>query len=226
MAPKIVETTRRGRGRPPVFDRDAALKEAMKLFWERGYQGTSFDDLIAAMGISASSFYNSFGSKEALYCEATQSYLAMSSGWFFGILNDESSDTRTAFSRLFAATADEFTRGDHPPGCMISLACTQTPPALENIREMMAEHRAFSEGAMADRIRKGIADGDVPDDTDVEMLAAYYGAVGRGLAVQARDGASRKKLAEIGRLAMRAWPAGKAVRQTKPMKSKGARRAR
>jgi AcrR family transcriptional regulator len=198
----------------------------MKLFWERGYQGTSFDDLIATMGISASSFYNSFGSKEALYCEATQSYLAMSSGWFFGILNDESSDTRTAFSRLFAATADEFTRGDHPPGCMISLACTQTPPALENIREMMAEHRAFSEGAMADRIRKGIADGDVPDDTDVEMLAAYYGAVGRGLAVQARDGASRKKLAEIGRLAMRAWPAGKAVRQTKPMKSKGARRAR
>jgi AcrR family transcriptional regulator len=219
MAPKIVEATRRGRGRPPVFDRDAALKEAMKLFWERGYQGTSFDDLIAAMGISASSFYNSFGSKEALYCEATQFYLAMSGGWFFGILNDESTDTRTAFSRLFAATAEEFTRGDHPPGCMISLACTQTPPALENIREMMAEHRAFSEGAMADRIRKGIADGDVPDDTDVETLAAYYGAVGRGLAVQARDGASRKKLAEIGRLAMRAWPAGKAVRQTKPVKS-------
>jgi AcrR family transcriptional regulator len=90
MAPKIIEGTKRGRGRPPVFDRDAALKEAMKLFWERGYQGTSFDDLIAAMGISASSFYNSFGSKEALYCEATQSYLAMSGSWFFGILNDES----------------------------------------------------------------------------------------------------------------------------------------
>jgi AcrR family transcriptional regulator len=226
MAPKIVEATRRGRGRPPVFDRDAALKEAMKLFWERGYQGTSFDDLIAAMGISASSFYNSFGSKEALYCEATQSYLAMSGSWFFGILNDESIDTRTAFSRLFAATAEGFTRGDLPPGCMISLACTQTPPALANIRDMMAEHRAFSEDAMADRIRKGIADGDVPDDTDVEMLAAYYGAVGRGLAVQARDGASRKKLAEIGRLAMRAWPAAKAVTRSKPVRSKGARRAR
>jgi AcrR family transcriptional regulator len=225
MAPKIVEGTKRGRGRPSVFDRDAALKEAMKLFWERGYQGTSFDDLIAAMGISASSFYNSFGSKEALYCEATQSYLDTSGHWFFAILNDESTDTRAAFSRLFAATAEEFTRGDHPPGCMISLACTQTPPALENIREMMAEHRAFSEGAMAERIRKGIADGDVPDDTDVDMLAAYYSAVARGLAVQARDGGSREKLAAIGRLAMRAWPAGKAVRRSKPVKSKGARGA-
>src|SRR5258706_14157450 len=90
MAPKIVEGPKRGRGRPSVFDRDAALKEAMKLFWERGYQGTSFDELIAAMGISASSFYNSFGSKEALYCEATQSYLDTIGHWFFAILNDES----------------------------------------------------------------------------------------------------------------------------------------
>lgn len=225
MAPKIVESTRRGRGRPSVFDRDAALEKAMKLFWERGYQGTSFDDLIHAMGISASSFYNSFGSKEKLYCEATQTYLDSSGRWFFGILNDESTDTRTAFSRLFAATAEESTRGDHPAGCMISLACTHTPPALKSIREMMVELRAFSEGAMAERIRKGIADGDVPGDTDVDMLAAYFSTVARGLAGQARDGGSREKLTEIGRLAMRAWPAVKAVRRSKPVKSKGARGA-
>src|SRR6476620_2959076 len=228
MTPKIItgkkgKQGKRGRGRPAVFDRAVALQAAMKLFWERGYEGTSFDGLIAAMGISASSFYNSFGSKEALYCEATRSYLAMSGRWFFGILNDESTDTRTAFSRLFAATAEEFTRGDHPLGCMISLACTQTPPALANIREMRVEHRAFSASAMAERIRKGIANGDVPENTDVDMLAAYFSAVAKGLAVQARDGASREKLAEIGRLAMRAWPASKVMRRSKPMKSKGAR---
>src|SRR6202035_797265 len=105
MTPKIITGKKgvegkRGRGRPAVFDRAVALQAAMKLFWERGYEGTTFDDLIAAMGISASSFYNSFGSKEGLYCEATQSYLVSSGRWFFGILNDESSDTRTAFSRL------------------------------------------------------------------------------------------------------------------------------
>jgi hypothetical protein len=89
---------------------------------------------------------------------------------------------------------------------MISLAGTHCPPGMTNIRDMMAEHRAFSESAMVARIRKGIAKGDVPEDTDAKMLAAYYSAVARGLAVQARDGASRKTLAEIGRLAMRAWP--------------------
>ncbi len=211
MTPKIItgkkaEEAKRGRGRPAVFDRGVALHAAMKLFWERGYEGTSFDDLISAMGISASSFYNSFGSKEALYCEATQTYLEWSGQWFFAILNDPSTDTKTAFARLFEATAEEFTRGDHPLGCMISLAGTHCSPGMDNIRGMMAEHRAFSESAMADRMRRGVANGDLPGDTDCDMLAAYYSAMARGLAVQARDGASRTKLSEIGRLAMRAWP--------------------
>src|ERR1700733_12360694 len=212
MTPKIkrgmkVQEEKRGRGRPAVFDRGVALSAAMKLFWERGYEGTSFDDLIAAVGISPWVFYNSFGSKEALYCEATRSYLEWAGQWFFAILNDPSIDTKAAFARLFEATAEEFTRGDHPLGCMISLAGTHCPPGMSNIRDMMAEHRAFSESAMAERIHKGIARGDVPEDTDAKMLAAYYSAVARGLAVQARDGASRKTLVEIGRLAMRAWPA-------------------
>jgi AcrR family transcriptional regulator len=212
MTPKIItgkkyEEAKRGRGRPVVFDRAVALNKAMKLFWESGYEGTSFDDLISAMGISASSFYNSFGSKEALYGEATETYLEWAGQWFNAILYDPSIDTRAAFARLFEATAEEFTRGDHPPGCMISLAGTHCAPGMTSIRDMMAEHRAFSESAMAERMRKGVTNGDLPEDTDCDMLAAYYSAVARGLAVQARDGASREKLAEIGRLAMRAWPA-------------------
>ncbi|MGY3530534.1 AcrR family transcriptional regulator [Bradyrhizobium embrapense] len=201
-----VRNPKRGRGRPLVFDRAAALQAAMKLFWERGYEGTSFDELIDAMGISASSFYNSFDSKEALYCEATSSYLDWAGQWFLAILNDPSIDTKTAFAHLLAATADEFTRGDHPLGCMISLAGTHCSPGMKNIREMMVEHRAFSESVMADRMRRGVANGDVPPATDCDMLAAYYSAVVRGMAVQARDGAPREKLGKIGRLAMQAWP--------------------
>src|SRR6201984_527117 len=167
MTPKIItgkkgEEGKRGRGRPAVFDRAVALHAAMKLFWERGYEGTSFDDLIAAMGISASSFYNSFGSKEALYCEATHTYQEWSGQWFFAILNDPSIDTRTAFARLFEGTPEEFPRGRPPLGCMIALAGTHCPPGLSNIRDMMAEHRAFSQSAMAARMRQGVAGGEGP----------------------------------------------------------------
>jgi AcrR family transcriptional regulator len=205
MATEISRSVKRGRGRPKNFDRSIALHQAMKLFWERGYVGTSFDDLIAAMGISPSSFYNSFGSKERLYQEATEAYMAHVGEWLAGALG-AATDAKTGFHRLLSAAALEFTQDDLPTGCMISLACTHVPPALTSLRDMMAGHRRAAQSALADRIQRGIDEGDVPKDTDVEALAAFYSALLRGMVVAARDGASRDRLLGIVDLGMRAWP--------------------
>lgn len=207
MTTRDPETLRRARGRPKNFDRAVALQQAMKLFWERGYEGASFDDLTATMGISPSSFYNSFGSKERLYQEATEAYMAAAGKWFAREL-DADTDTKTAFHCLLTAAAREFTRDDLPTGCMISLACTQVPPSLACLRDTMVGYRGAAESAMAARIQRGIDEGDIPEDTDVEALAAFYSALSRGLAVQARDGASRERLQEIVEVGMRAWPIG------------------
>jgi AcrR family transcriptional regulator len=205
MATEASETPRRARGRPKNFDRSVALQQAMKLFWERGYEGTSFDDLTAAMGISPSSFYNSFGSKERLYQEATEAYMACAGKWFAGELQADT-DARTAFRGLLTAAAREFTQNDLPAGCMISLAGTHGPPALTCVRDAMVGHRWAAQSAMAARIRRGVDEGDVPKDIDVEALAAFYSALSRGMAVQARDGASRERLLDIVEIGMRAWP--------------------
>lgn len=196
---------RRGRGRPKTFDRSLALDQAMKLFWERGYIGTSFDDLIGAMGISPSSFYNTFGSKERLYREAAEAYAEQSRKWFSAEL-EAPTDTETAFRRLLTKGVQEITRDDQPVGCMISLACIQVPPPLEPVRQMMAGYRHGVEAAMAERIERGITEGDVPDSTNVQALAAFYSALSRGMAVLARDGATRDRLLEIVDIGMRAWP--------------------
>jgi AcrR family transcriptional regulator len=206
MTTQVTETLKRARGRPKNFDRSVALQQAMMLFWERGYEGASFDDLTAAMGISASSFYNSFGSKERLYQEATEAYTVAARKWFVGELNADT-DTRTAFHRLLTAAAREFTRNDRPSGCMIALACTQVSPALTSLRDTMVAYRGAAQSAMAARIQRGIDEGDVPKDTDVEALAAFFSALSRGLADQARDGASRERLQEIVEVGMRTWPA-------------------
>ncbi|WP_433766187.1 TetR/AcrR family transcriptional regulator [Pseudomonas putida] len=205
MEPKISEAKKRSRGRPSTFDRATAVQQAMKLFWESGYEGTSFDTLIATMGISASSFYNSFGSKEQLYAEATDAYLQASGEWFIGILRDQT-DTRTAFKRLLEATASQFTRDDLPAGCMISVACVHVPPTLHSVRDMMVEHRAAARHVMEARIQRGIEEGDIPADTDVSALAGYFNVLARGLAVQARDGATSEQLLAIARVAMQAFP--------------------
>ncbi len=194
------------RGRPPAFDRNEALRRAMCLFWDRGYEGTSFDELLAVMGISASSFQNAFGSKQALYEAATALYLDEKAARMGESLAG-GMDTRRAFEILMENTADAFTEGGgSPAGCMIALAGTHAAPACDPIRDMMVAQRALSERLMCERLQAGIDRGELPADTDPTLLAAFFGTVFRGMSVQARDGASREKLAEIGRLAMRAWP--------------------
>jgi len=92
-----------------------ALIRAMKLFWERGYEGTSFADLTQTMKVNPSSFYNSFGSKEKLYREATEAYLEDAASWFQSAL-EQHVDTRTAFEHLLQATASAFTNRIAPQG--------------------------------------------------------------------------------------------------------------
>ncbi|WP_210189835.1 TetR/AcrR family transcriptional regulator [Mesorhizobium prunaredense] len=181
------------------------MQRALHLFWERGYEGTSFDDLIATMRLSPSSFYNSFGSKEQLYREAVEAYLATSGELFRGVLSEET-DTKSAFRNLLEAAAREFSSADHPSGCMISLAGTHVAPSLAGLRATMTGHRRNAQEAMAARLRKGIEEGDVSAATDVDALAAYYSALSRGLAVQARDGATLDRLLQIVSIAMNAWP--------------------
>src|SRR5687767_3003812 len=66
-----------GRGRPRTFDREQALRSAMDVFWARGYDGTTLEDLQAAMGgIAPPSFYAAFGSKDRLFREAVDLYRA------------------------------------------------------------------------------------------------------------------------------------------------------
>ncbi|WP_164125535.1 TetR family transcriptional regulator, partial [Stenotrophomonas maltophilia] len=64
------------RGRPRNFDRDQALERAMRVFWAKGYEGAQLVDLTAAMGINPPSFYAAFGSKQEIFREAIDLYLA------------------------------------------------------------------------------------------------------------------------------------------------------
>ncbi|NJM08904.1 TetR/AcrR family transcriptional regulator [Candidatus Gracilibacteria bacterium] len=61
-------------GRPREFDRDRAVQQAMELFWRRGYEATSVQELGSAMGLNPGSLYNAFGDKHSLFLEALQCY--------------------------------------------------------------------------------------------------------------------------------------------------------
>ncbi len=66
MATDSTQCVKKSRGRPKVFDRDAALDKAMKLFWQHGYEATSLADLVEATGAKAPTLYAEFTNKEGL----------------------------------------------------------------------------------------------------------------------------------------------------------------
>ncbi|MCX5554576.1 TetR/AcrR family transcriptional regulator [Streptomyces sp. NBC_00038] len=193
------------RGRPPAFNRAAAIDRAMVLFWERGYEGTSYAALTAALEISSSSLQNAFGSKEQLFQEAVSHYLNDSVEWISDAL-DVGTDAFAAFEAMLQAAAVAFAADDHPRGCLVSLAATQISPDLESVGRFAAEARGQVDRTLANRIRRGIHEGDLPVDTDADVLGIYFATVLRGMAIQARDGGSVKTLQAVGRLAMKCWP--------------------
>ena len=210
---KPTNVVKRGRGRPRKFDQPTAIQQAMKLFWDRGYEGTTFDDLIGAMNISPSSFYHEFGSKETLYRQAVDYYLKEYLGVFPRILSTHR-DTRAAFQAMIEEGAAFLARDASPAGCMISLAGTQIAPHLRSVADFTKGVRKAWNEALINRLKQAVTDGELPPETNVKDLAAYFGVVFRGMAVQARDGACRKQLLAIGRVAMRAWPLTSHIRTT------------
>ena len=193
------------RGRPRTFDPDVALRQALDLFWERGYEGTSLNDLAQAMGIASASIYACFGSKENLFHQVMALY-GRTSGEPPRRALRERPTARAAIHEMLRATADEITRPDTPHGCMLILAAPTGAVENHAVREFLADRRRDMLSTIKDRLARGVTDGDLTTPpASLGAIARYYTTVVQGLSIQARDGADRAELEAVISCAMAAW---------------------
>jgi AcrR family transcriptional regulator len=211
--PAADATAPKPRGRPRSFDREQALERAMDVFWSKGFEAASLTDLTEAMGINPPSLYAAFGDKEGLFMEAVQRYHTHSQeGCPYGDLPT----AREAVESLLTFAATMFTEPGHPRGCMAVMAMMTSSTSSPKLQELLFEQRNFAKGKLRERIQRGVKEGDVPPDADVNALTNLYSAVLSGLSLQARDGATRKALLAAVQAAMQAWPSA----HTKPARRK------
>jgi AcrR family transcriptional regulator len=193
------------RGRPREFDRDQALARAMRLFWSRGYEATSVSELTEAMGITPPSLYSAFGDKKRLFLEAVARYQEGPGAFAKKALAEEPTAERAIRSLLMGAV-DSFCDPKQPKGCMVVLSATNCAVESSDVLHDLADRRRATERAIRDRIVAGRAAGEFPADTDADALAGLVTATLYGIALKARDGASRNSLRRIVDQTMRMWP--------------------
>jgi AcrR family transcriptional regulator len=199
----LARTSGKPPGRPRSFDRDDALERAMEVFWKRGFEGASLNDLTDAMGINPPSLYAAFGDKEHLFLEAVERYQAKRGD---ECPYEDAPTAQEAIEKLLTYAATEFTRPRNPRGCLMVMAATTSSASSARLQSALAQHRAASTTCLRARIDRGLAEGELPRGTNTAALADFYHAVVAGMALQARDGASRKSLMAVVQAAMHAWP--------------------
>ncbi len=178
--------------RPIAFDRRKVLDAATDLIWRRGYEASSVSDLEAAMGLSKSSLYNSFGSKRQLLTGVLEHYSASQAGMLRTLLGRKG--LRAGLRALLESIASDNNDGR---GCLL-VNCAAELAARD--RRIAGELRRGL-AQIGDVLRTAIAQtqqlGGIPPGTDADVLAQSLIALIAGLRIQAKAGAERRTLQAV-----------------------------
>lgn len=191
-------------GRPRGFDEDEALEAAMRVFWERGYEGASMNDLTTAMQINRSSLYTIFGDKEALFHRAVARYKDGPVSFVWDSVQEPTA--RRMMEVLLRKAVDLLADPKNPRGCLSIQGALAVGSEAESVKQAMIAFRKTGETALAKRFARAQAEGEITKKLDPTDLARYALTLLTGLGVQGANGATRAQLNTIVTMALKTLP--------------------
>jgi AcrR family transcriptional regulator len=192
------------KGRPREFCVDAALAAALRVFWSKGYEGASLNDLTEAMGITRPSLYAAFGNKEALFRKALDLYEQEKLCYISSSL--EYPTAREVARHLLNGSMENQTSTCEPHGCLGVISSVACGEEAESIRQEVLERGKVARRALIARFERAKDEGDLPASVDVEGITSFLYAIIQGMAVQAGAGATREDLERLIDTSMSVWP--------------------
>jgi AcrR family transcriptional regulator len=187
----MIQKTARPRGRPRSFDETRALEKATQVFWSKGYDGVTIDDLVAGMGVGRPSMYAVFGDKRAIFLRVLRAY-AERKGASAAKALLAPPDLRDSIAGFLRYNVESATEKRSARGCL--LLCVA--PLVNDAEVQRFLQNAATGGAalLERRFRDGISAGEIPSDFPVAARAIQVTDLARGLTMRAQIGTPRTAL--------------------------------
>jgi AcrR family transcriptional regulator len=187
----MIQNNARSRGRPRSFDERQALEKATQVFWSKGYDGVTIDDLVAGMGVGRPSLYAVFGDKRTIFVRALKAY-AETKGALAAKALQAPQSLRDSLASFLRYTVETATKEGSAPGCL--LVCVAPLVNDTEVRQFLKDAAAAGTALVKRRFSDGIRAGEVPSDFPVAVRASQVIDLSRGLTMRALLGTPRKTL--------------------------------
>ncbi|MFI5284340.1 MAG: TetR/AcrR family transcriptional regulator [Candidatus Dormibacterales bacterium] len=187
----MFQNAARPRGRPRSFDESDALKKATQVFWSKGYDGVTIDDLVAGMGVGRPSLYAVFGDKRAIFLRALRAY-AERKGASAARALFSPQGLRDSIAGFLRYNVESATEKGSARGCLLECVAPLVNDA--EVRRFLQSRVVGGAALVERRFRDGISAGDIPPDFPVAERAIQVTDLARGLTMRARLGTPRKTL--------------------------------
>jgi TetR/AcrR family transcriptional regulator, transcriptional repressor for nem operon len=183
------------------FDEDEVLAKAINLFWRKGYNGTSMQDLVDTLGISRSSLYDTFGDKHQLYLKALESYQQAETAKRNSIL-DKPIPAKTAIRQLLDLTILELINDKQHKGCFLINAAVETAPHNKEVNTIICRNEQALETAFYEVILRGQKSGEISTKQDARALARLIFNTIVGFRVTGKSATDKSVFEDIVRLTL------------------------
>jgi TetR/AcrR family transcriptional repressor of nem operon len=183
------------------FDEDEVLDKAVNLFWLKGYNGTSMQDLVDGLGISRSSLYDTYGDKHTLFIKALESYQNTNSGKICSIMSNAAS-AKESIMQLLEYITSGLLGDDAQKGCFLVNAEVEVAPHDEQVNRMICMNDQQIEDTFYQVIKNGQESGDIKNLQDARALARFTFNTVKGIRVTARSTNDKAVFDDIIKLAL------------------------
>jgi TetR/AcrR family transcriptional repressor of nem operon len=168
------------------FDEDEVLAKAVTLFWRKGYNGTSMQEMVDALGISRSSLYDTYVDKHTLYLKALQFYKAASQKQISEIVA-KTSPAKDSIKRLLEFVVDGLLSDKEHKGCFMLNAEVEVATQDAQVMQIVCENDRQIEEAFLQLVKRGQKDGDITSKKDARVLTRFFVNTIKGIRVSAKS---------------------------------------